>query len=130
MATAMRMLPTGECLIGPVGEVDLAAAPDLVAEFEYAMEHLSHHLLVDLTEVTFIDSSGLAALVRARLTAEEIGGSLALTGPDQAVTELLRLTKLDQFFDIRAMPAVASLEVEAPDVIDLGSQPSGSNSSS
>lgn len=104
MATPMKMLPTGECLIAPTGELDLASAPDLVAEFEFALEHMGPDLLVDLTHVSFIDSSGLAALVRARLTAEKRGGSLALTGPDAAVAGLLRLTKLDQFFEIRALP--------------------------
>jgi anti-sigma B factor antagonist len=101
MATVIELLPTGECLVGPVGELDLATAPDLVAEFEFAMEHVSKNLLIDLSQVTFIDSSGLAALVRARLTAEKTGGSLVLTGADQAITELLQLTRLDQFFDIR-----------------------------
>jgi anti-sigma B factor antagonist len=104
MSTAMRILPTGECVVSPTGELDLATSPDLVAEFEYAMEHQSKNLLVDLGEVTFIDSSGLAALVRARILAEKRGGSLALTGPDQAISDLLRLTKLDQFFEIRALP--------------------------
>lgn len=104
MTTAMKLLPTGECLIGPLGDIDLATAPDLVAEFEYAMEHLSPRMLVDLSEVTFIDSSGLAALVRARLNAESRGGSFALTGADEAISGLLSLTKLDQFFEIRALP--------------------------
>lgn len=114
MATPMRLLPNGECLIAPTGELDLATAPDLVAEFEYAMEHLSPRLLVDLTDVSFVDSSGLAALVRARITAEERGGTLALTGPDQAVEALLRLTKLDQFFEIRALPDRAQPPADGP----------------
>lgn len=104
MTTVMKLLPTGECLIGPLGDIDLATAPDLVAEFEYAMDHLSPRMLVDLTAVTFIDSSGLAALVRARLNAEGRGGSFALTGADEAISGLLTLTKLDQFFEIRVLP--------------------------
>lgn len=104
MATAMTILPTGECVLSPTGELDLATSPDLVAEFEYAVETQSKDLMVDLGAVTFIDSSGLAALVRAKLIAEQRGGSLVLTGPDEAIEDLLRLTKLDQFFEIRALP--------------------------
>lgn len=114
MTTVMKMLSTGECLIGPLGDIDLATAPDLVAEFEYAVEHLSPRVLVDLSAVTFIDSSGLAALIRARLNAESLGGSFALTGADEAVSDLLTLTKLDQFFEIRPLPAAAAEATEGP----------------
>jgi anti-sigma B factor antagonist len=114
MTTVMKMLSSGECLVGPLGDIDLATAPDLVAEFEYALEHLSPHVLVDLSEVTFIDSSGLAALVRARLNAEGRGGSFALTGPDEAIQGLLKLTKLDQFFEIRALPPALPEAAEGP----------------
>jgi anti-sigma B factor antagonist len=101
VTTVITTLPTGECLVGPTGEVDLATAPDLVAEFEFALDQISKNIVVDLTNVTFIDSSGLAALVRARITAESRGGSLTLTGADEAINDLLRLTRLDQFFEIR-----------------------------
>jgi anti-sigma B factor antagonist len=94
-------LADGRCLIHLEGEVDLAVVPELVAEFEYAMDHVSPALVVDLSAVDFIDSSGLAVLVRMRQVASSReGGGLVLTGETEAVTQLLRLTRLDDFFEI------------------------------
>jgi anti-sigma B factor antagonist len=97
-------LPDGRCLVRLTGQVDLSVVPDLVTEFEYAVEQVSADLVVDVSGVDFIDSSGLAALVRARKVAEGRGGSLVLTGPSQSIEQLLRLTRLDDFFQIVTTP--------------------------
>lgn len=99
--SSYEKLGTGECRLALSGEIDLSVMPDLVAELEYLIEQVSARLLVDLSEVTFIDSSGLVALIRAKSSADQRGGELVLTGADEAVESLLRLTHLDRYFEIR-----------------------------
>lgn len=97
----VRSLPDGRALMALSGELDLAIAPDLVTEMEYALDHVSPHLVLDLTDVEFIDSSGLTMLLRVRQLTQERGGSLVLTGANEALDYLLTLTRLHDFFDVQ-----------------------------
>lgn len=58
------------------------------------------HLLVDLGEVRFMDSSGLGALVRAMTMSQRDGGQTKLVGVGPQIRKLLELTKLDSVFEI------------------------------
>jgi anti-anti-sigma factor len=73
------------------GEIDLGSAPQLE-------EHLAHTdgkpLLVDMSHVTFLDSSGLSALLRLRARAN----SLRVINPSEPVAQLLRLVDLYDHF--------------------------------
>ena len=89
----------GTALITLSGEIDLA----LRAGLEFAAEEAilrSLPVRVDLSAVTFMDSQGLAALLRARQEAESSGGSLRLEGVPARVLKLLRLTRLDSVFTV------------------------------
>lgn len=97
----VRSLPDGRALMALSGELDLAIAPDLVTEMEYALDHVSPHLVLDLSDVEFIDSSGLTMLLRVRQLTQERGGSLVLTGANEALDYLLTLTRLHDFFDVQ-----------------------------
>lgn len=58
------------------------------------------NLLVDLSAVGFLDSSGLGALVRALTLAQKEGGSAKLLHAGLQVRKLLQMTKLDSVFEI------------------------------
>ena len=58
------------------------------------------NLLVDLSGVGFLDSSGLGALVRALTLAQKEGGSAKLLHAGPQVRKLLQMTKLDSVFEI------------------------------
>ena len=58
------------------------------------------NLLVDLSAVGFLDSSGLGALVRALTLAQKEGGSAKLLHAGPQVRKLLQMTKLDSVFEI------------------------------
>jgi anti-sigma B factor antagonist len=58
------------------------------------------NLLVDLSAVGFLDSSGLGALVRALTLAQKEGGSAKLLQAGLQVRKLLQMTKLDSVFEI------------------------------
>ncbi len=54
------------------------------------------HVVVDLAECTFIDSSGLGALVAGLKTARQAGGDLRIARPTEQVRTVLELTNLDR----------------------------------
>jgi anti-sigma B factor antagonist len=58
------------------------------------------NLLVDLSGVTFLDSSGLGALVRALTNSQKDGGQTKLLGAGPQVRKLLEMTKLDSVFEL------------------------------
>jgi anti-anti-sigma factor len=68
-------------------------------------------VIIDLADVTFVDSSGLGALIVARKTARERGGSVSLVSPPPVVRRLLGSTRLHDIFDIHESLAEA---VNAP----------------
>jgi anti-sigma B factor antagonist len=61
---------------------------------------LASRVILDLAGVTFVDSSGLGALIVARNSAREGGGSLSLVSPPPVVRRLLGSTRLHDVFDI------------------------------
>jgi anti-anti-sigma factor len=91
----------GQCDVIVVGEVDLNCADDLAA---VGVLHLAdpaiHSVIVDLAAVTFLDSTGIGALVRIRNAARESGKSLALRNPSDSVMRVLKITGLHTVFAI------------------------------
>jgi anti-sigma B factor antagonist len=61
---------------------------------------LASHVVIDLGQVTFVDSSGLGGLIAARTSARERGGSISLVSPPPAVRSLLGSTRLHDVFAI------------------------------
>lgn len=59
------------------------------------------NLSVDLSDVIFVDSSGLAELVRAMKHCRENGGELFIVSPSDPVRVIFELTRLDAAFTIR-----------------------------
>lgn len=88
------------------GEVDVDTAPRLTTALLAAVR-TAQHVVVDLTAVTFMDSQGLAALVRARREAEARGGTVSLTGVTPRIRKLLRITGLDVAFPEPEAPGTA-----------------------
>jgi anti-sigma B factor antagonist len=78
------------------GELDLADAPALREALRRAVERAPKRLVVDLTEVTFVDSTVLGALVEAR---SKLGGdAFALAAPGLGVRRALEISGLDRHF--------------------------------
>lgn len=63
--------------------------------------HENKRVVVDLTEIEYIDSSGLGAMVSIYLAAGRAGCLLELQNPKQRVRDLFKLTKLANLFDTR-----------------------------
>ncbi|WFE66321.1 STAS domain-containing protein [Micromonospora sp. WMMD714] len=84
---------SGVCL-RLAGELDLGAAGTLNAEIDRLTAAGERHLLLDLTELTFCDSTGIAAFVRGDNLAVARGGWLRLAGATGRVDRVLRITGL------------------------------------
>ena len=81
------------------GRLDaLEAAPLRNLLLSYS-ESGSHNLVVDLSKVEFVDSAGLAALVKGMKDARANGGDLRIVrSPNQDAARVFALTKFDQVF--------------------------------
>jgi anti-sigma B factor antagonist len=79
------------------GEVDVVSASTLRRELALHMGSRQADLVVDLTAVTFMDSTGLSVLVRAARQLHERGGRLELVVDRARVVDLLRLTAVQRF---------------------------------
>jgi anti-sigma B factor antagonist len=77
------------------GEVDMATAPQLRRELEHHLSHGPSELVIDCSGVSFMDSSGLHALLIARRTGDLIGCRMALTGTPPQVDKLLALVGVE-----------------------------------
>lgn len=81
----------GSVWIQLVGELDLATCPSFEQVLEKAQDGAST-VSIDLQEATFVDCSGLTAIVQAAARAAATGAKLILVGPAGQVERLLGLT--------------------------------------
>jgi anti-anti-sigma factor len=84
------------------GEVDLATIEEFLAEADACLDATAETVEIDLGEVTFIDSSGLGALVRIRNAARDRSKVLVLTNVPASVERLFAVTGLSEAFEIRS----------------------------
>jgi anti-sigma B factor antagonist len=92
------------------GEIDVATSPELHERLSTLIEFGPPLVVVDLTDVSFIDSTGLGVLVGAVKDVRAGGGDLRLVVTRPQILKLLELTGLDTVFSVTSSPndAVAS----------------------
>lgn len=88
-----------EAVIVVEGDLDLASVPAFVGAISTAQER-GRSLVVDLSATTFIDSSGIAALVKAHGAQAAARAPLVLRAPSPNVVRVLNLAGLDQVFTV------------------------------
>jgi anti-sigma B factor antagonist len=82
------------------GEVDLATAPQLqdailrLSGFEHTK------VIVDLAEVTFLDSTGLSVFVRARRRFNDLGAALEITNVPKNISQVFRMAGMTEYLDL------------------------------
>src|SRR5438445_3365287 len=82
------------------GEIDLHVSPEVAESLRTMIAKKPKVVVVDLTKVTYFDSSGLAALIEGMQKVQEYGGRFALAGVQESVTHILEIARLDQVFQI------------------------------
>lgn len=94
----------GGAVVRVVGEVDLSTAGDLRQRLVDLCERGVHDIDIDLSETTFMDSTGLSVLLGALRRCRRGGGHLTLQHPSRPVLNLLHATRLTLVFSDRTMP--------------------------
>lgn len=101
------------------GEVDTLTAPELDVELDRHLGDGASCLVIDLTGVSFLASSGLAVLVKAAHTAEQRGTRLALVTASRAVVRPLEVTRTAELFTIHESLSAAEAAMR-PDAAGEG----------
>jgi anti-anti-sigma factor len=82
------------------GEVDATNAEQLHSALESVVREHPSLMLVDLSGLSFMDSTGLRMLLRASRELDRRGGVLGLVAPQASVARVLQLTKADQLIPV------------------------------
>jgi anti-sigma B factor antagonist len=82
------------------GSLDIATSPSLRAALMDAAEGENHEIIVDLSHLEFLDSTGLGALIGAHRRASEHHGSVRLVAHEGQILRLLRITGLLDVFAV------------------------------
>lgn len=89
-------------VITVAGEVDLSSSPALREEFLRLVGLGRYQVIVDLSGVEFLDSTGLGVLVAGLKRLRDNGGDLVLAGPEPRILRLFEITGLTKVFVIHA----------------------------
>src|SRR5687768_5457958 len=102
MAISFQTKNTGEvCVLSPEGKIvigdDVGALREKVKEL---VNSGNKNILINLANVSYIDSTGVGALVGSFTTIRNQGGQMKLSNPSQRVRDILLVTKLLTVFDV------------------------------
>ncbi|MFS8097795.1 STAS domain-containing protein [Lentzea alba] len=84
------------------GELDTSGAERLLTRLDRLLDHGHRHVVLDLTGVTFCDSSGVSALVRGHARASAAAGRLRLSAASPQVTRVLELSGLARMLGLQS----------------------------
>jgi anti-sigma B factor antagonist len=97
------VLDGGPAVVWLTGDIDLAAEASVTqALTDVVGSGITTGVVVDLSGVDFLDSSGIRALVRAHMAAAEAGLDLTVRGAQGTVEQVLRLTGVDKTLGLAA----------------------------
>ena len=82
------------------GEIDLHVSPRVATSLRELVAKKPAQLLVDLSRVTYVDSSGLAVFIETMQSVEQYGGKFGIVGMQETVRSIFEIARLDQVFRI------------------------------
>jgi anti-sigma B factor antagonist len=87
-------------VVAVTGEIDLFTAPEFKERIAAPIDAGATRVIVDLSEVSFIDSSSLGVLIGAHQRLKPSGGGLVIVCDDRAIVNTFKITGLDSVFEI------------------------------
>lgn len=87
-------------VVSVTGEIDLFTAPEFKQRVAAPIDEGRTHVVVDLTQTTFIDSSSLGVLIGAHRRLRRLEGRLVIVCVNDAIVKTFRITGLDGVFTI------------------------------
>jgi len=97
-------MESGVVVVTPTGRLNMTAARMLREELHVIVENGGTRVVVDLSGIEFIDSSGLGALLSGLKVARRAGGDLRITAPNRQAITVLELTDLNRVLCVSASP--------------------------
>ncbi len=91
---------TDGVILRPVGEIDLSCAALLRQELREVQNQKPARLVIDLGDVPYMDSSGVATLVEAMQIARRSDSRIILSGMQEKVLSIFEIARLDMVFTI------------------------------
>ena len=82
------------------GEIDMATAPRFRQRLLAVISAGAQNVVIDLSGVDFIDSTGLGVLMGAAKRVRSAGGDIRLVTAGSRLAELIELTRLDRVLDV------------------------------
>lgn len=82
------------------GDIDISSSPDFKKYFDKLTSQKTPKIVVELSRVAYVDSSGLATLVGVLKNMRTYGGRMRLAGMSPKIKSLFEITKLDKLFEI------------------------------
>jgi anti-sigma B factor antagonist len=82
------------------GEINITTSTELRKNFDALLRDKVNKVIVDLTAVSYIDSSGLATLIELFQRLKKTGGHMRFTGMSQKIRNIFEITKLHKLFEI------------------------------
>lgn len=82
------------------GEIDLHVSPEVAESLRSMIAEKPRQIVIDLTKVTYLDSSGLAVLIEGMQNVQKYGGKFGLAGVQDGVKHIFDIARLDQVFEI------------------------------
>ncbi len=102
MSLAWKMESSIEdVMIKIIGEVDFTGTPQLREELHSFVDQTSGEVRVDLSELDYLDSSGLASLIELRRILTKDGRSVKIVAVTEQVDRLLKLTQVKPLFGMK-----------------------------
>ncbi len=89
-----RIAPGGQAVVDICGELDIATAEVAVRYVRHVIDRHRGPVIADLAALAFCDASGLGALVRMAVHAEQAGCSFRLASPSPSLVKIMRITGL------------------------------------
>lgn len=96
----MHTADGGVDILAPRGEIDLATQGALRGALDDLILAGRVDIVVDLGETTFLDSTGLGALISARRRTHGLNGSFAIVCANPRMRKLFEMTRLDLVFRV------------------------------
>ncbi len=104
-------LSAGTFVAALSGEMDIATSPELTMRLATVRGPVPYHVLVDLSQLTFIDSTGIKALVSSARELETRGGGLIVFAPLANVQRVFEIVQLSEVLTI--VPTLRDAIVES-----------------
>ncbi|MFQ3550063.1 MAG: STAS domain-containing protein [Armatimonadota bacterium] len=82
------------------GEIDVYTAPQFKEAVNGVLTTGQKHLIINMENVSYMDSSGFGALLSATKRLRPVGGTVSLVNCNQSIKRILQITKLDTIFSV------------------------------